>query len=107
MAKSFGLRRAQQSVRDQRPSAVRDEVQTQGAAAVLQSAAASEALMDLGRLRQEAVATPQGPGGGGFSRGAGPAVPPHHHLGRMDSVAAHQTNNARLIPRRSIERLCS
>ena len=57
------FRRAQQSVRDQRPSAVRDEVQTQGAAAVLQSAAASEALMDLGRLRQEAVATPQGPGG--------------------------------------------
>ena len=54
---------AQQSVRDQRPSAVRDEVQTQGTAAVLQSAAASEALMDLGRLRQEAMATPQGPGG--------------------------------------------
>jgi hypothetical protein len=54
---------AQQSVRDQRPSAVRDEVQTQGTAAVLQSAAASEALMDLGRLRQEVMATPQGPGG--------------------------------------------
>ena len=107
MAKSSVFAAAQQSVRDQRPSAVRDEVQTQGAAAVLQSAAASEALMDLGRLRQEAMATPQGPGVAAFSRGAGPAVSPHHHLGRMDPVASRQMNNARLIPRRSIERLCS
>ena len=47
-----------------------------GTAAVLQSAAASEALMDLGRLRQEVVATPQGPGGGGFLQRCGPSGSP-------------------------------
>lgn len=53
---------AQQSVRDRRPAAVRDEIQTRGTAAALQSAAVSEPLLELSRMGQDAMSTPQGPG---------------------------------------------
>ena len=53
---------AQQLVRDRRPTAVRDEIQTRGTAAALQSAASSDALLDLSRVRYDAISTPQGPG---------------------------------------------
>ncbi|MEC8064430.1 MAG: hypothetical protein VX126_00040, partial [Planctomycetota bacterium] len=53
---------AQQSVRDTRPSAVRDEVQTQAVASVLQNAAASDALLNLERIHQEATSDSFGTG---------------------------------------------
>lgn len=53
---------AQQSVRDTRPSAVRDEVQTQAVASVLQNAAASDALLNLERIHQEATSDSFGSG---------------------------------------------
>ncbi|MEC8093274.1 MAG: hypothetical protein VX155_05535, partial [Planctomycetota bacterium] len=50
------------SVRDTRPSAVRDEVQTQAVASVLQNAAASDALLNLERIHQEATSDSFGTG---------------------------------------------
>jgi len=47
--------RAQQSVRDIHPSAVRDEVQTQSTASVLQKASTSDDLLNLKRVRKEAM----------------------------------------------------
>lgn len=53
---------AQQSVRHIRPTAVRDEVQTRATALALQSAAASEKLLDLGRVHHDTQLEQSGPG---------------------------------------------